>query len=987
MKPPNRKSNFCSTTRQVLHASLVFFASACASNAAAFTWDGGGADANSATIANWNPDAIVTANSDITFGVAGISGTTINWTSGNIFSMTFAAGASAYTMTNAGGFQFNQANAGTIVNNSSNLQTFSSDVRLFFTGAKTFNANTANLSLGVVTFRADSMTAGQTNTLALTGASNGIINGAINTSGTFDNLATGLRNAVTKTGSGSWELAGINTYGGLTSVQAGTLTLSGNRTTAMTGGITLGGGGAVAQTLNIQNGNFTLGASFTLGNGGSTSIVNHSAGTIAATGGSQILLGNGNGNSTYNLSGGALSGLIRMGVNSAPTANVNVFDLSGGALTTTGLQIGRTDAAGSFNTTNTFKQTNGTATVTNLSIGGATADAALTSNISGTLNLTGGTFTNTTFSSLSAAGASTSAITIGGTANVTLGAFPTARGTGSTATITFDGGTLKPAAASTAYMGGLTNAFVTANGAKFDVATGNDITISQSLINAVSQVGTLTKLGVGVLTLSGANSYSGLTTISAGTLRIGAGSTAGTLGSGSVTNNSVLEFNRSDAQTITNAISGTGTIYQIGAGATTLDPGAVSLSSRAISANGGNLILKSGTLATTGADPFNGAYNVGAGARGGTLTINGATLNIGGGKMLKVGAAANGNLDIISGTVTAADLVLGHNGTSVGTQSGGTVTVTNVYHQDGGTGTYTLSGGSLTAQRIYNNTASTNDFNFNLNGGTLYSAAGTVNLIDTDGVTGNDITVRLGAGNTIIDTTASSATIVRSMGDMPSVAGAFTKAGINTLTLTSASTYTGATTVTAGTLLMGDAAADTFATSGVTVASGATLGGSGVIAGTVGVTGILAPGNGGIGTLAAGTTTWNGAAVSAAETIWQFDLSATAGSSDTLAITGDFKLAGGGTVYEFDFMNSAPVAWGNTYTLATWTGATDFTNANQFSWSNLGGSFNGLDSYFTLTGVGVNTGGSLTFTAVPEPTSAFAGLLIGAGLLRRRRSV
>ena len=677
-----------------------------------------------------------------------------------------------------------------------------------------------------------------------------------------------------------------------------------------------------------------------------------------------------------------------MGVNTAPTGNVNVFDLSGGALTTTGLQIGRTDAAGSFNTTNTFKQTNGTATVTNLSIGGATADAALTSNISGTLNLTGGTFTNTTFSSLSAAGASTSAITIGGTANVTLGAFPTARGTGSTATITFDGGTLKPAAASTAYMGGLTNAFVTANGAKFDVATGNDITVSQSLINAVSQVGTLTKLGVGVLTLSGANSYSGLTTISAGTLRIGAGSTAGTLGSGSVTNNSVLEFNRSDAQIITNAISGTGTIYQIGAGATTLDPGAVSLSSRAISANGGNLILKSGTLATTGADPFNGAYNVGAGARGGTLTIDGATLNVGGGKMLKVGAAANGNLDIISGTVTAADLVLGHNGTSVGTQSGGTVTVTNVYHQDGGTGTFTLSGGSLTAQRIYNNTASTNDFNFNLNGGTLYSAAGTVNLIDTDGVTGNDITVRLGAGNTTIDTTASSATIVRPMGDMPSVAGAFTKAGINTLTLTSASTYTGATTVTAGTLLMGDAAADTFATSGVTVASGATLGGSGVIAGTVGVTGILAPGNSGIGTLAAGTTTWNGAAVNAAETIWQFDLGAATGSSDTLAITGNFKNdSTAGSVYKFNFMNSAPSAWGNIYTLATWTGSTDFTNVNQFSWTGLSGAYSGLDSYFTLTGVGVNTGGSLTFTAVPEPTNAFAGLLIGAGLLRRRRSV
>jgi len=37
--------------------------------------------------------------------------------------------------------------------------------------------------------------------------------------------------------------------------------------------------------------------------------------------------------------------------------------------------------------------------------------------------------------------------------------------------------------------------------------------------------------------------------------------------------------------------------------------------------------------------------------------------------------------------------------------------------------------------------------------------------------------------------------------------------------------------------------------------------------------------------------------------------------------------------------------------------------------------------YFTFT----PTGNTLTWTAVPEPTSALAGLLLGAGLLRRRR--
>ena len=54
------------------------------------------------------------------------------------------------------------------------------------------------------------------------------------------------------------------------------------------------------------------------------------------------------------------------------------------------------------------------------------------------------------------------------------------------------------------------------------------------------------------------------------------------------------------------------------------------------------------------------------------------------------------------------------------------------------------------------NTAAANDFTLNLDGGTLYSAPSTTNLIDNDGVTGSDITVLLGAGNTTIDTTSSS---------------------------------------------------------------------------------------------------------------------------------------------------------------------------------------------------------------------------------------
>lgn len=90
---------------------------------------------------------------------------------------------------------------------------------------------------------------------------------------------------------------------------------------------------------------------------------------------------------------------------------------------------------------------------------------------------------------------------------------------------------------------------------------GTDTTYSGNLTGGDS----LTKTGAGTLTLAGVNNtYSGGTTISAGTLQVGNDGTTGTLGSGNVVvaEDATLAFNRSDYLYVTNQISGDGSVSQ-----------------------------------------------------------------------------------------------------------------------------------------------------------------------------------------------------------------------------------------------------------------------------------------------------------------------------------------------------------------------------------------------------------------------------------------
>ena len=87
-------------------------------------------------------------------------------------------------------------------------------------------------------------------------------------------------------------------------------------------------------------------------------------------------------------------------------------------------------------------------------------------------------------------------------------------------------------------------------------------TLRDQTVNNLNRVTSVTKVGTGTQILSGDNTYTGATTVSGGTLQIGNGSTTGTVGTGavSVAQGATLAYNRSGETTVTNAISGLGTI-------------------------------------------------------------------------------------------------------------------------------------------------------------------------------------------------------------------------------------------------------------------------------------------------------------------------------------------------------------------------------------------------------------------------------------------
>jgi fibronectin-binding autotransporter adhesin len=223
----------------------------------------------------------------------------------------------------------------------------------------------------------------------------------------------------------------------------------------------------------------------------------------------------------------------------------------------------------------------------------------------------------------------------------------------------------------------------------FNIAAGNSATANTVLADAVSP-SFLTMSGAGIAYLTGANSYTGGTTINSGTLSVGNNGTTGTNGTiiGNVTNNGTLAFAKSNAVTFSGNISGSGAVVQQGinnlvlqgnnsyAGGTIVNAGSVTATTDGnLGAPTGSITLNGGTFATNG--PISSARNIAVNSAGGSVNLasaNSFSTNgtaTGPGLLTKLGAGAlsvsSFNLSALN--VSAGAVVLLANGSKSGVVS------------------------------------------------------------------------------------------------------------------------------------------------------------------------------------------------------------------------------------------------------------------------------------------------------------------------------
>ena len=390
----------------------------------------------------------------------------------------------------------------------------------------------------------------------------------------------------------------------------------------------------------------------------------------------------------------------------------------------------------------------------------------------------------------------------------------------------------------------------------------------------ISGTGAVLKSGLGAAGLTGVNTYTGGTTVDAGTLVVTTASLPG-----NVTNNAILQFNQSSKGTYFGVISGTGALVKTGTGSVGLTGANTYLGSTTIS--DGILLVTTSSLPGDSANPgsvINNAtlqFNQASSATYfGVISGTGAVVKTGTGSVGLVAANTyTGGTTVSEGTLYVTTLslpgdvvnnaTLQFNQASKGTYAGvisgtgavlktgaGAVGLTGANTYAGGT---TISEGTLvvTSTSLPGDVVNNAIIQFNQNGNGTYASAitGTGSLLKTG--TGNlGLT---GLNNYSGGTTISDGTLFVTTSSLPtgsvvnnatlqfnqtatgvfngtiSGSGTVIKGGRGSMSFTADNTYTGTTELIGGTLFIEGNQGS--ASGNVNVASGATLGGTGTIGG------------------------------------------------------------------------------------------------------------------------------------------------------------
>ena len=523
----------------------------------------------------------------------------------------------------------------------------------------------------------------------------------------------------------------------------------------------------------------------------------------------------------------------------------------------------------------------------------------------------------------------------------------------------------------------------------------------------------ITKTGNGTLTLSGTNNtYSGDTTINAGTLTLANTAQNNTTIRGNIlinggtlkfgvlnSNNQIADSSSvtmtsgslfvSQADTI-NTLSVSGGYMNLTGGlnvtnSSSFTGGSLTVGARSLSASlNGPITLGNYTFGWGANTPFSNSTGI---AIGGDISVNaGTTVNFQGAEGwsgLNGRLTFNTNRVIDVGANANMNVQWGIAGTGGFTKNGtGTLTLSGVNTYTGAT---TINVGTL-ATSGDNRIATSNSVTVN-SGGT-FALGGNQTLAS---ITGSGA---IQLGNYTLTTGASNSTYSGTI----SGNGGLTKSGAGRFELTGDTSIGGNLVATAGTLVVNGANATSAAS--MTIQSDATLMGSGIISGNATISGTHSPGNSpGVQTFQNNLTYTAGSSV-----VWELISNTTSGRGtnyDGIDVGGNLVFDGSSNVIlDFDLAGSS-VDWSDSFwdiskigksgwKLFGVTGTiTGFENLQIAAGSYPDGASQSLTasrpnaSFYLYEG---DDGIYLNYAPIPEPSTAVLAALSAIGLLRRKRS-